>query len=317
MKEASELTMRVFEGGRAPSKRTKKRSKKSEDLAEAMVAPIGLKADVTPKLLRGAPAFGDVLRSLAHAAAVTQTALDDAALQSLQTLAAQPVEVPVLLEQELDDNGVPTNVTIRTESVPLTSIIAPSMQRVENLMVRMDMQVQSFDATSGIKFNQNMGSMGVTYKRHGLGLSASLNNTNVNAQFASLSDFSSGSVLMSMDIADRTGFQIPTPLEYGVGANLMIRLLGVTQTVSTSGTQPPVTTVTRTAELSVKQVRKDGTVVALNLGDYDVSVPPGLQFVQAATLKVSRNAASADEAYAERKIHIIVGQLIKEATFYL
>jgi hypothetical protein len=319
IKQANELTMRVLEGGRSPrrAKRAKGRKASPETRAEALVAPIGLRADVTPQLIKAAPAFGDVLRSIAHAVSVTQTALDDAALESLETLAGQQVQVPVLVEQTLDDDGVPTTVTIRTESVPLTSIITPSMQQVEQLTLRMDMRVQSFDATSGIKFNQNMSSAGVSYQGHKFGFGVATNNTNINSQFSNLSDFSEGSVVVSMDIVDRTGFQIPTPLQYGIGSNLSVRLLGVTQTLSTIPGPPPVTTVTRVAELSVKQVKLDGSVVDLGLGEYDVTIPPGLLFVQGTTLEVTRNPATATDAYEERKIYVTVGQLIKEATFYI
>lgn len=334
MKEANELTMRVLEGGKSPlaarpakvgarpAGKTRRRKSGADNVSlmtavSAQVAPIGLQADVTPKLRKAAPAFADVLRSVAHAVAVTQTGLDDAALESLKTLAGQQVEVPVLVEQTLDDDGVPTTVEITTAPVPLTSIISPSMQVVERMTLRMDMRVQSFDATSGIKFNQNMSSAGVSYSAHSFGFAVASNNTNINAQFSNLSDFSSGSVMMSMDIVDRTGFQIPTPLEYGVGSNLSVRLLSVTQTVTTSSTTPPVTTVTRTAELSVKQVKVDGSVVSLGSGDYEVTVPPGLQFVQGATLKVTRNPAAAADPYTERKLLVTVGQLIKELTFFI
>lgn len=333
IEQANELTMRVLEGGRSPrTKRAKGAARRaarkgdaparngetSPDIgAEALVAPIGLRADVTPQLIKAAPAFGDVLRSIAHAVSVTQTALDDAALESLKTLAGQQVQVPVLVEQTLDDDGIPTTVEIKTESVPLTSIITPSMQQVDQLTLRMDMRVQKFDATSGIRFNQNMASAGVSYQGHKFGFGVAVNNTNINSQFSSLSEFSEGSVVVSMDIVDRTGFQIPTPLQYGIGSNLSVRLLGVTQSVATTTGTPPVTTVTRVAELSVKQVKLDGSVVDLVSGQYDVTIPPGLQFVQGPTLKVTRNPATATDAYEERKIYVTLGQLIKEATFYI
>jgi hypothetical protein len=323
--EASELTMRVLEGGRSRPARTKKRSAPVKANAgtpmeigqEAMVAPIGLRADVTPQLQRAAPAFGDVLRSLAHSAALTQTGLDEAALASVKTLSSQMVEIPVLVEQELDDYGIPTSATIRTQSVPLTSLIEPSRQIVNQLTVQMDMRVASFDATSGIRFNQNMASAGVSYQRHAFGFGTSVSNTNVNAQFSNLSNFSSGSVLVSMDISDQGGFQVPPPLEYGIGANLMVRVVGVTQSVTTSTATPPVTTVTRTATISVKQVKIDGSVVVLGQGAYNLVVPPGLQFTQGSTLQVTRNPAAATDAYEERTLYITLGQLTKEVKFHL
>jgi hypothetical protein len=329
MKEASDLTIRVLEGGKSPRPAKKKKrsapAKTNDDAstengAEAMVAPIGFRADVTPQLQSAAPAFGDVLRSLAHAAALTQTGLNESALASLKTLASQQVEIPVLIEQELDDYGVPTTATIRTQSVPLTSLIEPSRQMINELTVQMDMRVESFDATSGVKFNQNMASGGVSYKRHGFGFGTSVNNTNVNAQFSNLSNFSSGSVLVSMDISDDGGFEVPAPLEYGIGANLMINVLGVTQNVATSTATPPVTTVTRTATISVKQAKTDGSVVALGQGQYGLTVPPGLQFTQGATLQVSRNPATVSEPYEERTIYITMGpagQLTKTVKIYL
>lgn len=338
VKTAERLTLRVLDGGksslvtkRASAVRPKKRGAKAvapEALLEtAQVAPIGLKADVTPKLAAAAPAFGDVLRSVAHAVAVTQTALDETALESLKTLAGQKVDVPVLLEQALDEDGKPLSVHITTASMPLTSIITPSMQQVSQMTLRMDMRVQSFDATSGIKFNQNMASAGVSYSGHSFGFAVAMNNTSVNAQFSNMSDFSSGSVMMSLDIVDRTGFQIPTPLEYGIGANLLVRVTSVGQTAVTTGTAPNVTTTfTRTALLTVKKVSTTGAVSDLSGAEYDVIVPAGLQFTKGpdaatntltGTLKITRSPGTAAEPYVERKLRIVLNQLIKEVSFFI
>ena len=327
MTDAGEITMRVLEGGqssvaarpaKAGARRTgQKRASKSGSgqtspiASPRAAAPIGLQADVTPKLRTAAPAFADVLRSIAHAVAVTQTALDDTALESLKTLAAQQVDVPVLVEQTLDNDGIPKSVTITTASVPLTSIISPSMQVVEQMTLRMDMRVASFDATSGIQFNQNMASAGVSYSAHSFGFAVAVNNTNVNAQFSNLSDFSSGSVMMSMDIVDRTGFQIPTPLEYGIGANLMVRLESLTQTPATTGQQP--LPAVRKAVLSVKLVKTTGDVVPA--ANYTLTLPPGFGLTMTATgFELTRNLATEGDPYVEGKISIILGQLIKEIT---
>jgi hypothetical protein len=161
-----------LQGGKSslPARRTglAKRPKKQKRVAKtaarvSLAALAASKANVTPKLLAAAPAFGDVLRSIAHAVAVTQTALDETALESLRTLSAQQVDVPVLIEQTLDPDGKPKSVNIAKASVPLTSIITPSMQQVDQMTLRMDMRVQSFDATSGIQFNQNIASAGVSW----------------------------------------------------------------------------------------------------------------------------------------------------------
>jgi hypothetical protein len=336
VKTAERLTLRVLEGGRSPlavkgAGRTGRLTRKKQsptvgpDLAMEMVAPIGEKADVTPQLREAAPAFGDVLRSIGHAVAVTQTALDDTALDSLKTLAAQKVDVPMLVEQTLTDDGIPSSVKITTASMPLTSIVSPSMQQVDQMTLRMDMHVQSFDATSGIKFNQNLASAGASYSRGSFGFALSMSNTNVNAQFSNMSDFSSGSVMMSMDIVDRTGFQIPTPLEYGIGANLLVRLTDVKQTTVTTGTVPnTVTTITRTAVLAVKEVKRDGSIVDLNSGDYTVTVPPELLPVLSSsssstpgTLTLSYNPATPSAPYLERKGTIVLNQLTKDFTVHL
>jgi predicted component of type VI protein secretion system len=258
---------------------------------------------------------------------VTQTALDETALESLKTLSAQQVNVPVLIEQTLDENGKPTSVNITTASMPLTSIITPSMQQVDQMTLRMDMRVQSFDATSGIKFNQNMASTGMSFSLHNFGFAASVNNTNVNAQFSNMSDFSSGSVMMSVDIVDRTGFQIPTPLEYGIGANVLVRLTSVTQASVTTGPAPnTVTTIIRSALLTVKKVSTTGAVTDLNSGGYGVSVPAGLTFTQgpdsatslpAGTLRIVRTLATTADPYVERKISVNLNQLTKEVSFFI
>ncbi|MFN0069690.1 MAG: hypothetical protein ACKVYV_18895 [Limisphaerales bacterium] len=279
-------------------------------------APIGLKADVTPRLTQAAPAFGDVLRSIGHAVAVTQTALDEAALESLKTLAGQQVDVPILVEQTLGDDGIPTTVLIKTASVPLTSIITPSMQQVDQMTLRMDMRVESFNATSGIRFNQNMASAGVSAGSQGFGFALGMSNANVNAQFSNMSDFSSGSVMMSLDIVDRTGFQIPTPLEYGIGANVLVRLTSLGQA---SVTVNNAVVFERTADFAIKLVKDNGSVVNMTSAMYTVAVPPGLEFdaLTAGSLKVKRFCEAATEAYLERKIFVSFGQLVKEVSVHI
>jgi hypothetical protein len=343
VKTAERITLRVLEGGQSTlavkptlavkragrtGRLTRKKQSAAPDpvAAKGMVAPIGLQADITPKLREAAPVFGDVLRSIGHAVAVTQTALDDTALDSLKTLAAQKVDVPMLVEQSLTEDGIPDTVKIITAPMPLTSVIMPSMQQVDQMTLRMDMRVQSFDATSGIKFNQNLASAGASYSRGSFGFAVSMSNTNVNAQFSNMSEFSSGSVMMSMDIVDRTGFQIPTPLEYGIGANLLVTLTDVKQTTVSTGTAPNiVTTITRTAVLTVKKVTRAGAVGDLNQEDnYQVTVPPELQFTQghvntstSGTLTISYNPATPLAPYLERKGTIALNQLSKDFTIHL
>jgi hypothetical protein len=336
VKRASRLSIRILEDGRSsltPAKRAQvaKRAEKTQ-VAKASraftaraargVSTTAGKADITAQLQESAPAFGDVLRSIGHAVAVTQTALDDTALESLKALAGQQVQVPVLIEQNLNDDGTPDTtpggVVITSVPMPLTSIINPSMQQVNQMTLRMDMRVQSFDATSGIKFNQNIASAGVSYSRGNFGFAMSMANTNVNAQFSNMSDFASGSVMMSMDIGDRTGFQIPTPLEYGIGASLLVRLKKVSQVTVPGATADDPAVTTRTAEILVKRVSKDGSVSDLDDGEYEVTVPPGLLFDTATkgTLKISRDCSKADP-YLERKIPVMLGQLNKEVTVYI
>lgn len=322
VKTAERLTLQVLEGGKSPltgqptlpGERTPNR-KQSGKRAVPMraVAPIGLKADVTPKLLAAAPAFGDVLRSIGHAVAVTQTALDETALESLKTLAAQQVDVPVLVEQTLNDDGTPKSAQIITAKMPLTSIITPSMQVVEKVVLRMDLHVQSFDSTSGIKFNQNMASAGVSYNMHSFGFAVAVNNTNINAQFSNMSDFSSGSVMLSMDIVDRTGFEIPKPLEYGIGANVLVRLMSIDQMAAT-----PPPGFERVAIFSVKLVKTDGSIVT-NFSGYDPTVPAGLlpNTTTAGQLAIKRVLATGAEPYLERKIYVKFDDLVKEVTLHI
>lgn len=275
---------------------------------QAAAAAAALGADVTPKLKAAAPAFGDVLRSIGHAVAVTQTALDENALESLKTLARQQVQVPVLVEQTLNNNGEPDSVTIVTAPMPLTSIITPSMQQVDQMTLRMDMRVESFSATSGIKFNQNIASAGVSFSRHSFGFAVAMNNTNVNAQFSNMSDFSSGSVMMSMDIVDRTGFTIPKPLEYGIGANVLLRLKSIEQNEVDDSFE-------RFAIVAVKLVKDTGLIE--DLSGYTPTLPPGLMpdTTTPGELKITRICATAAEPYLERKISVTFGQLTKEITF--
>lgn len=324
IKEADRLTLRVLEGGRSqavvrPAGQAGQLTSKKRRGKASAIAPMTLRAavaqpvDVTPKMAKAASAFGDVLRSIGHAVAVTQTALDETALESLKTLAGQQVDVPVLIEQTLNDNGEPESVEIITAPMPLTSIITPSMQQVDQMTLRMDMRVESFSAASGIKFNQNIASAGVSYSGHSFGFAVAMNNTNVNAQFSNMSDFSSGSVMMSMDIVDRTGFTIPKPLEYGIGANVLLRLKEIKQSAAAN----PDDGFERVAKVGVKLVQETGSVV--DLSGYSPTLPPGLMpdTNTAGELKITRLCATASEPYLDRKIYVTHGQLTKEINFFM
>jgi hypothetical protein len=175
----------------------------------------------------------------------------------------------------------------------------------------MDMRVQSFDATSGIKFNQNMASAGASYSGHSFGFAVAMTNTNVNAQFSNMSDFSSGSVMMSMDIVDRTGFTIPKPLQYGIGANVLVRLKLIEQTATTN----PVGFLRR-AVFSVKLVKTNGSVDHA-FSAYEATMPAGLNpdTQTAGELTIKRECTTGLEPYLERKAYVKFGDLVKEVTF--
>lgn len=333
--KGSELSFRVLEDGKSVTQRRPKpltrppsrgnvRSRQHQVLAAATPAFGSASDTTTSQLTEAGPVFGDVLRSIALAVADTQTALDDTSLDSLKTLAAQKAVIPIEITQNLKDDGTPGTVEIKTASVPLTSIVTPSMLQVDQMTLRMDMRVQSFDATSGIKFNQNIASAGASYSRGSFGFAVSMANTNVNAQFSNMSDFSSGAVLMSLDIVDRTGFEIPTPLQYGIGASLLVQLVDISQQV----TATPPAVVTRVAKISVQKVTSAGPT-PLGSGEYGVSLAdPNLLFVASSggtpplaagpgELLVYYSPDTAAAPYKERKGTIIFGQLTKEFTFHL
>src|ERR1043165_6247035 len=91
--DAKRLTIRILEGGKgkppvaveqaARKRRRKQTAAETKRVVMASVAPVGLKANVTPQLREAAPVFGAVLRSVTHGFAVVQAALDDTALESL------------------------------------------------------------------------------------------------------------------------------------------------------------------------------------------------------------------------------------------
>jgi hypothetical protein len=140
-----------------------------------------------------------------------------------------------------------------------------------------------------------------------------------------MSEFESGSVMMSLDIVDRTGFEIPEPLEYAVGANLLVTLNTVQQVLAATTGNPSATT--RTAEFTVQRLKTTGLVEMLSkTAPYKVVVPPGLrpvlgpdttENIQAGTLLIHRDCETPSDGYAERKISIVLGQLSKDVTFYL
>jgi hypothetical protein len=278
------------------------------------VAPPGMKANVTDKLQAAAPAFGEVLKSIGTAVAATQAAMDDAALESLKELAKQTVDVPVILEQLLDDDGLPTDTNIITEKVTLASIIPPSMKQVERMTMRMDLTVGEFNATGGVKFNSRMSTVGANFSFFNRGISAENTTTGVRSEFQQLSEFSTGSVSVAVEIGERTGFQIPTPAQYAIGPQIRGAITASAQTTPTAAA--PEIRRSVTMQFSIRLI--NGTLkTPIALTDVEIQVPAGIS-IPAGTVSGSvltqtfeRVVPTLGTAYVEREVRVTFGQLTR------
>jgi len=283
--------------------------------ANRSVAPVGMKADVTDKLTAAAPAFGEVLKSIGTAVAMTQAAMDDAALASLKDLARQTVDIPVIVEQSLDDDGLPTTTNIVTQKVTLASIIPPSMKQVERMTMRMDLTVGEFNATGGVKFNGTMARAGASVGFMRGNVNGEVASTSVRSEFQQLSEFATGSVSVAVEIGERTGFQIPTPAQYALGPQVRGAITASTQATTTSGTPPlPETKRSVTMQFSIRLT--NGTLKSpIALTDLEIQAPAGISVHagsvagSALTQTFERVVPTTGTAYVEREVRVTFGQL--------
>jgi hypothetical protein len=111
---------------------------------------------------------------------------------------------------------------------------------------------------------------------------------------------------------------------------LLVRIKSITQqqTIPTNPNTNTPAVYTRTAVLTVRKVNTSGAPVDLNDQDYEVTLPPELQYIKgpntnvtpqvaSGTLQISYNPATPLAPYAERKGTIFFGQLAKDFTFHL
>lgn len=107
-------------------------------------------ASVTGEIAEAGPAFGTLLEKVGMAVATTQRELDKSMVETARQLSETRVNVPVIFEQRVDDNGDPMKGEIHMQELPVISIVTPTALQFTQVHLTADMDVERFTNETGI-----------------------------------------------------------------------------------------------------------------------------------------------------------------------
>lgn len=250
-------------------------------LASDPVTPVtASQADITDELTKGGPAFGTFLTAVGKGVADTQKALDEALISSATALAEKTIEIPVIYQQVLDDEGLPSDESAPVmQTVPLITFIPPTAYAFTQVHLTADMDVSEFNTANGLNIKKSKTDFNVNAKAKygligGFGISGGTNldvHTDNDATHKSNSeDRAAGKLHMEATLEPRRDIQLPKPFLVQKGPKLR---LTAQPAQGFDAATPPVATsdVTKIVRREVTVVahltKQDGTELA---GDLDV-----------------------------------------------
>ncbi len=124
---------------------------------------LGTGEDVAGKMNKGAPIFGDVLRSIGFAVAESQKALDDGVITGVEKLNDTKIEVVTQVIQELDEDGQidAEKSHLVTQELSVLNFFTPTFHEWKSVELCMDLTVGEFHAEQGVQFNAKQQSTSV------------------------------------------------------------------------------------------------------------------------------------------------------------
>jgi hypothetical protein len=208
--------------------------------------------------------------------AISQAALDEAAIETARKLSATKLDVAVVVRQGLGDDGnLKGDPVVETRRLSLSNYILPTLHQWQHVALSMDLTVSELDATSGVKVRSGGASARLSAGVGSFSAAGEFNYSSLNAESRLRSDFANGTIRLDALLGPRDEFRFPEVADYAIGPQLR-----VTQ-VATSGKEVPAAGMVgrkaphRTVTLTVSLFKSDGT--PLTGKSIDVRVPPDLR----------------------------------------
>jgi hypothetical protein len=239
----------------------------SQDLgsraAAAPAARVGEAAagsDVTDELTGGGVAFGEFVKSIGLAVAAAQTELDKNLTETAKKLSETQIDVIAVFEQQInDEDGTMDKGNIQMQKLPLINYLMPTAYHWKRVYLEADMDVQEFNARSGISIQQQSFSVGATASGGfgvfggGFNASASTNysNSSTGVDASASTDKAAGKLHMEATLEPRSDIELPRPFVLQKGPQLDLQVGARVETHQDGDETKPVTgsKVTLTAVL--------------------------------------------------------------------
>lgn len=212
-------------------------------------------------------AYGDFVKEVGMAVAMSQKALDENSRDIARALATTDVPALIALNQIVNEDGEIISVTpVIQENAKLIQYIQPTFYQWSRVTLFARFDVQSFQANADTKITSNVninasgsGNVSGGFFKGSANVQTNFNSqvdTNVDASFATAQ--SSGSSYLLAVLEPRTDTRFPPPIIAVQGPRL--RMVASKQSVASADTAPVVLTVTLFLKSGFKSPAADKTV---------------------------------------------------------
>jgi hypothetical protein len=230
-----------------------------------------MSADTNDEVDKATQTIADFIYDLGKAVAAGQEALDRSTAEIAEQLSKNMVEIPSVIQETFDDNGMPTDAKITYSKVPMSTIILPMAYEFKRVYFQTHMRLSEIDKTSGIRIASRSASLKYkaeanldlkTLASGGLsGVNAGVDARASTADKERKTDSSFDSALATLDfnatLGPRRELQVPTPVRLRSAPRIMVALTKFTETapvVADPAATPPVSAEPgkRTATIEVR-----------------------------------------------------------------
>jgi hypothetical protein len=190
-------------------------------------------SNVTDELTGGGVAFGEFVKSVGLAVASAQSELDKTLRETAKQLSETQIDVIAVFEQQIkDEDGSMDKGHVHLQKLPLISYLMPTAYHWQRVYLEADMNVQEFNARSGISIQQRSFAAGASasggFNAFGGGFNASAfanysnNSTGVDSSYSQ--DVAAGKLHMEATLEPRSDIELPRPFVLQKGPQLEVQV---------------------------------------------------------------------------------------------
>jgi len=217
--------------------------------------------DVTDRLGKAIPSFGNVLNSVGSGVAVSQTALDNAVIDTVNKLNGTNIKVLTDVIEVLGDDGLPdaAHTQLITQDVSVLNYFMPTFHEWKNVSIAMDLEVGAFHQTEGLTFSatQHQDSVETTGLFWGFIGWSSTDDVTTEEDSSTTRDhevrWQRGQVRVDAMLGPRRTSKFPVPDKISVGPQIFVTQGAVT-------TQDSGGAKTRSIDIVIEIRKADGSV---------------------------------------------------------